>query len=89
MTPDMVIDIGQRVMEVTTILAGMVLLPALGVGLLVAMFQAVTQINEMTLTFIPKLIAVAVVMTLAGPWMLGLLMDFTTELISSIPLLVQ
>ncbi len=89
MTPDMVIDIGQRVMEVTTILAGIVLLPALGVGLLVAMFQAVTQINEMTLTFIPKLIAVAVVMTLAGPWMLGLLMDFTTELISSIPLLVQ
>ncbi len=89
MTPDMVIDIGQRVMEVTTILAGMVLLPALGVGLMVAMFQAVTQINEMTLTFIPKLIAVAVVMTLAGPWMLGLLMDFTTELIISIPLLVQ
>lgn len=88
MTPEMVIDIGQRAMEVTTALAGMVLMPALGVGLLVAMFQAVTQINEMTLTFIPKLIAVAVVMTLAGPWMLGLLVDFTTGLITSIPELV-
>jgi flagellar biosynthetic protein FliQ len=88
MTPDTVIDIGQQAMEVTTILAGMVLLPALAVGLVVAMFQAVTQINEMTLTFIPKLIAVAVVMALAGPWMLNLLLDFTTELIESIPMLV-
>jgi len=88
MTPELVIDIGQQAMEVTTVLAGMVLLPALGVGLLVAMFQAVTQINEMTLTFIPKLIAVAVVLAVAGPWMLNLLMEFTTELIESIPQLV-
>ncbi len=88
MTPDMVVDIGQRAMEVTTILAGMVLLPALGVGLVVAMFQAVTQINEMTLTFIPKLIAVAVVLTVAGSWMLDLLMSYAIELIRSIPELV-
>ncbi len=88
MTPDSVIELGQQAMEVTTILAGMVLLPALAIGLLVAMFQAVTQINEMTLTFIPKLIAVAVVMAMAGPWMLNLLLDFTTELIQSIPQLV-
>jgi len=88
MTPDMVVDIGQRAMEVTTVLAAMVLLPALGVGLVVAMFQAVTQINEMTLTFIPKLIAVAVVLTLAGSWMLDLLMSYTIELIRSIPELV-
>jgi flagellar biosynthetic protein FliQ len=88
MTPDSVIELGQQAMEVTTLLAGMVLLPALLVGLVVAMFQAVTQINEMTLTFIPKLIAVAVVMAVAGPWMLNLLLDFATELIESIPALV-
>ena len=89
MTPDMVIDIGQRAMEVTAVLAGVVLLPALAVGLLVAMFQALTQINEMTLTFIPKLIVVAVVMVLAGPWMLQLIQDFTVDLIASIPELIQ
>lgn len=88
MTPDMVVDIGQRVMEITSMLAGAVLLPALAVGLVVAMFQAVTQINEMTMTFIPKLIAVAVVLTVAGDWMLGLMMDFSIELIRSIPELV-
>jgi flagellar biosynthetic protein FliQ len=89
MTPDMVIDIGQRAMEVTATLAGLVLLPALAVGLLVAMFQALTQINEMTLTFIPKLIVVAVVMVVAGPWMLQMMLDFTTDLIQSIPELIQ
>ena len=89
MTPDLVIDIGQRAMEVTATLAAMVLLPALAVGLMVAMFQALTQINEMTLTFIPKLIVVAVVMVVAGPWMLQLMLDFTIELIRSIPELIQ
>lgn len=89
MSPDMVIDIGQRAMEVTTVLAGMVLLPALAVGLIVAMFQAVTQINEMTLTFIPKLAVVLVVMVLAGPWMLQFMLDFTIGLIESIPELIQ
>jgi flagellar biosynthetic protein FliQ len=89
MSPDLVIEIGRRAMELTATLAGMVLLPALGVGLLVALFQAVTQINEMTLTFIPKLIVVAVVMVVAGPWMLQLMLDFSTELIRSIPELIQ
>ena len=69
-------------------LAGAILLPALAVGLVVAMFQAATQINEMTLTFIPKLIIVVVVLMLAGPWMLQLLTDFTIELIESIPELI-
>ncbi len=88
MNPDMALDIGQRVMEVTSMLAGAVLLPALAVGLVVAMFQAVTQINEMTMTFIPKLIAVAVVLATAGDWMLGLMMDFSIQLIRDIPQLV-
>ena len=88
MTPDSVLDIGQRAMEVMALLAGALLLPALAVGLLVAMFQAATQINEMTLTFIPKLIVAAVVLMLAGPWMLRVIMTFTQNLFESIPELI-
>ena len=88
MTPDSVLDIGQRALEVTTLLAGTILIPALLVGLVVAMFQAATQINEMTLTFIPKLIIVVVVLMLAGPWMLQLITDFTIELFESVPELI-
>jgi len=88
MTPDSVLDVGQRALEVTSMLAGSILIPALLVGLVVAMFQAATQINEMTLTFIPKLIIVVVVLMSAGPWMLQLITDFTVELIESIPELI-
>ena len=88
MTPDSVLDIGQRALEVTTVLGGVVLIPALLVGLLVAMFQAATQINEMTLSFIPKLLIVALVFMLAGPWMLRVIMTFTINLIESIPELI-
>lgn len=88
MTPDSVIDIGQQAMEVTALLAAVVLLPALAIGLLIAMFQAATQINEMTLSFIPKLMVVALVLLLAGPWMLRVLMNFSQGLIGSIPELI-
>lgn len=88
MTPDSVIDIGQQAMEVTALLAAVVLLPALAIGLLIAMFQAATQINEMTLSFIPKLMVVALVLMLAGPWMLRVLMNFSQSLIGSIPELI-
>ena len=88
MTPDSVLDIGQRALEVTALLAGVVLLPSLFIGLLVAMFQAATQINEMTLTFIPKLVVAALVLVLAGPWMLQIITDFAEELITSIPELI-
>ncbi|MCP3671182.1 MAG: flagellar biosynthesis protein FliQ [Gammaproteobacteria bacterium] len=88
MTPESVLDIGQRTLEVTSMLAGAILLPALAVGLVVAMFQAATQINEMTLTFIPKLVIVVVVLMMAGPWMLQLITDFTVGLIESIPELI-
>ncbi|MES9961392.1 MAG: flagellar biosynthesis protein FliQ [Sedimenticola sp.] len=88
MTPDSVLDIGQRALEATAFLAGIVLIPALLVGLLVAMFQAATQINEMTLTFIPKLVVVAVVLMFAGPWMLRVIMTFTLNLFHSIPELI-
>jgi flagellar biosynthetic protein FliQ len=63
-------------------------MPALVVGLIVAMFQAATQINEMTLTFIPKLIIVVVVLMMAGPWMLQLITEFTIELFESVPELI-
>lgn len=75
-------------MEATAFLAGIVLIPALLVGLLVAMFQAATQINEMTLTFIPKLVVVALVLMVAGPWMLRVIMTFTLNLFHSIPELI-
>ena len=88
MTPDSVIEIGQQAMEVTALLAAVVLLPALVVGLVVAMFQAATQINEMTLSFIPKLMVVALALMLAGPWMLRVLMNFSQSLIGSVPELI-
>ncbi len=69
-------------------LGAVILIPALLVGLVVAMFQAATQINEMTLTFIPKLIIVVVVLMAAGPWMLRVIMNFTITLFESIPELI-
>lgn len=85
MTPETVLDIGIQTMEVTALLAAPLLLPALIVGLLVGMFQAATQINEMTLTFVPKLIIVALVIVVAGPTLLNTLLGFATRLIQSIP----
>ena len=88
MTPDSVMSIFQHALEVILILALVILVPALVVGLLVSMFQAATQINEMTLSFIPKLIITLVTVMLAGPWMLRLLMEYTQGLIHDIPYLV-
>ncbi len=88
MTPGMVIDIGRHALWVTTMLSAPLLLSALVVGLLVGMIQAATQIQEATLTFIPKLIAQAIVLIIAGSWMLGLLTDYTKELFHSIPSLI-
>ena len=89
MTPDTVMTIGQNTLEVVGMLTGVVLLPALAVGLIIAMFQAATQINEMTLTFIPKLVVVGLVLMLGGHWMLNLLMNFSLDLINSIPELIH
>lgn len=85
MTPDSVLDIGQRALEVTVALGAVLLIPALAVGLLVAMFQAATQINEMTLSFIPKLVIVVVVLMMTGPWMLQVIINFTVTLFEGIP----
>jgi flagellar biosynthetic protein FliQ len=85
MTPDLIMTIGQRALEITILLAAPLLIAALGIGLLVGVFQAATQINEMTLSFIPKLIGMAVTLLIAGPWMLKLIVSYTRELFESIP----
>jgi flagellar biosynthetic protein FliQ len=85
MTPEFVLTLGQKMLEVVVMLAAPLLLPALAVGLLVGMFQAATQINEMTLSFIPKVAIVGVVLVAAGPWMLSNLVSFTRELFENIP----
>jgi flagellar biosynthetic protein FliQ len=88
MTPEMVLDIGRDSLWIIALLAAPLLLSALGIGLLVGMIQAATQIQEMTLTFIPKLIVLALALLIAGPWMLGVLTDYTITLIQSIPELI-
>lgn len=88
MTPDSVLLIGQQALELTMMLAAPVLLSGLAVGLLVSVFQAATQINEMTLAFIPKLLAMLTALVIAGPWMLGLMLDYMRRLLENLPLMV-
>ncbi|WP_329742679.1 flagellar biosynthesis protein FliQ [Dyella sp. A6] len=89
MTPESVIAFGQHALYVAMLVAAPLLLTALAVGLLIGVIQAATQINEMTLSFIPKLIAMAVVGVIAGPWMLRTLVQFTHDLIISLPGVVR
>ena len=88
MTPETVMSIAYQAMMVTLYLGAPLLLSALLIGLLVSLFQAATQINEMTLSFIPKILAVFAALIIAGPWMLGLIQDFTRNLFLSIPGLI-
>mgnify|MGYP002778342017 CR=1 FL=1 len=88
MSPESVITLIQQALEVLMLVAAPLLLTALGVGLVISIFQAATQINEMTLSFIPKLLAMFLVILLAGPWMLTVLVDFTRRILSSIPQMI-
>ena len=88
MSPEDVLTIFQHALTVLLMMLLVILIPALVVGLMVSMFQAATQINEMTLSFIPKLIITVVVLMFAGPWLLRLIMDYTQQLIKDIPYLV-
>ena len=88
MTPETVLTIGTRALEITLMLGAPLLLVALVTGLLVGVFQAATQISEMTLSFIPKLLAMAATIAIAGPWMIKLIVDYTRELFQSIPGLI-
>jgi flagellar biosynthetic protein FliQ len=85
MTPESVIAFGQHALYVAILVAAPLLLTALAVGLLIGVIQAATQINEMTLSFIPKLVAMAVVALITGPWMLRTLVQFTRQLIEGLP----
>lgn len=88
MTPESVLALAQRALEVTLLMSAPPLLAALITGLVVSVFQAATQINEMTLSFIPKLLAIFVVLVLFGPWMLGILLDYIRELFGGIPAMI-
>jgi flagellar biosynthetic protein FliQ len=85
MTPEAVLQFGRMAMEILIAVAAPALLTALVVGLAVSLFQAVTQINEATLSFLPKLLAVLASLAIAGPWMISVLVDWIRQVITSIP----
>ncbi len=78
-------EVGRNALAVTVMLAAPMLVVALALGLVIGMIQAATQIQEMTLSFIPKLLGLVAVLAVAGHWMLGLIVDYTRELITAIP----
>lgn len=88
MTPESVMALGYQAMKVGLALAAPLLLAALISGLVISLLQAATQINEMTLSFIPKILAVFATMVIAGPWMLSLLLDYMRTLFTSIPSII-
>lgn len=85
MNPESVMTLGRHAVEITLMVAAPMLLVALVVGLIISIFQAATQINETTLSFIPKLIGVFAAMIIAGPWMLSVMLDYMREVLTSIP----
>jgi flagellar biosynthetic protein FliQ len=88
MTPPAVIELGRQAVEVTLMVSAPLFIAALATGLIISIFQAATQINEMTLSFVPKLVAIFVTLVLAGPWMITVLTDFMRRLIESIPAMI-
>ena len=89
MTQDTIIDLSQQALYIVVMLSAPMLISALTIGLIVGMFQAATQINEMTLSFIPKLFILVIALMTAGPWMLQMLVSYTQNLYLSIPSLIS
>lgn len=87
MTPETVMDLAYRGMMMTLIVAAPPLLIALFLGLIVSLFQAVTQINEMTMSFIPKVLGVAAVLAISGPYMIQKMVEFTRQILLNIPMM--
>jgi flagellar biosynthetic protein FliQ len=85
MTPESVMTMGRTAMEITLMVSAPLLLVALVVGLVVSIFQAATQINEATLSFIPKLVGIFVALVVAGPWMLSVMTDYMRQVFTGIP----
>lgn len=88
MTPTTVIDIGRQALEITLLISAPLFIAALATGLLISIFQAATQINEATLSFVPKVIVMFVTLVVAGPWMLTLMTDYIQRLYGSIPSII-
>ncbi|MDR1163781.1 MAG: flagellar biosynthesis protein FliQ [Candidatus Accumulibacter sp.] len=88
MTPESVMNLGRQAIEMAILISAPLLLTSLVIGLIISIFQAATQINEQTLTFIPKLLGTFCVLAFAGPWILRQLIDFIRRLIESIPFMI-
>ena len=88
MNPTAVVDLGRQALELTLMVSAPLFLAALVTGLIVSVFQAATQINEMTLSFVPKLVAIFLTLVLAGPWMITQLTDFMRRLYEAIPSMI-
>ena len=85
MTPESVMTMGRQAIEITIMISAPMLLVALAIGLIVSIFQAATQINETTLSFIPKLVGIFLAMIIAGPWMLTVMLDYMRQMFTGIP----
>ena len=88
MTPEVALDLFREALWLTAMIVGVLVVPSLLVGLVVAMFQAATQINEQTLSFLPRLMVILLTLIVLGPWLLRQLMEYTKTLIGNIPLLI-
>ncbi|MGE4407977.1 flagellar biosynthesis protein FliQ [Pseudomonas sp.] len=88
MTPEVAVDLFRQGLWMTAMIVGVLVVPSLLVGLVVAMFQAATQINEQTLSFLPRLLVMLLTLIWAGPWLVRQLMEFTQNLVQNIPLLI-
>lgn len=85
MTPEYVVNFGRQALELMLVVSAPLLLVALAIGLVVSLLQAITQINEATLSFLPKLLAISATLLLAGPWMISTLVDYLQRVLTSIP----
>ncbi|MCO2461440.1 flagellar biosynthesis protein FliQ [Pseudomonas aeruginosa] len=88
MTPEVALDLFREALWLTAMIVGVLVVPSLLVGLVVAMFQAATQINEQTLSFLPRLMVILLTLIVLDPWLLRQLMEYTQTLIGNIPLLI-
>ncbi|AFM33960.1 MULTISPECIES: flagellar biosynthesis protein FliQ [Pseudomonadaceae] len=88
MTPEVAVDLFREGLWMTAMIVGVLVVPSLLVGLVVAMFQAATQINEQTLSFLPRLLVMLLTLIWAGPWLVRELMEYTQNLVQNIPLLI-
>jgi flagellar biosynthetic protein FliQ len=89
MTPEAVVTVGRQALELMLVVSAPLLLVALGVGLMVGFFQAITQLNEQTLSFLPKLVGVAITLVIIGPWMVTTLVDYLQRTLIGIPQLIS